>query len=230
MIERCPYVFGRQRQAVGEFVSLAGDEKGLFPCDAGHVSHNERSLLMTSAFKRGSAPGRSRPAGSRPGTFKPSHEKRGGRKRGTPNAMSYDYKMAILEAAYRVGYDGNGKDGIQGYFNWVCGYHPEIYAVELLGRLVVLEDDEDVESDTSEQPCATGGINQTFREWIEAKPNRTNNRAVHPESPGGWTGQAFPVSALMQVAVEKPKAFCRLLAAAFLQSKTKRRRPAGAHP
>jgi hypothetical protein len=60
---------------------------------------------MTNAFTRGSAPGRSRPADSRPGSFKPGHEKRGGRKRGTPNAFSSEYGMAILEAAYQVGYN-----------------------------------------------------------------------------------------------------------------------------
>ena len=182
---------------------------------------------MTSAFTRGSAPGRRRPVDSRPGTFKPGHEKRGGRKRGTPNAMSSEYKMAILEAAYRVGNDGNGKDGIRGYFRWVCQHHIAIFFVELFSWL--LEDDEDAESNTSAEPGTTGGINETIREWIEAKPNRTKSQAVHPKSPGAWTGQDFPVSILMQAAVEKPRVFCRLFAAAFLRPKTKRRRRAGAY-
>jgi hypothetical protein len=186
---------------------------------------------MTNAFTRGSALGRQRPAYSRPGSFKPGHEKRGGRKRGTPNAISLDYKMVILEAAYRVGYDGNGKDGISGYFMWVGKYHPDIFYMDLFCRLLSLED-EDAESDQAEEPCATGDLNQTIRKWIERKPDRTKSQAVHPESasPGGWTGQDILVSSLMQVAVEKPKVFCRLYGAVFLRPKTKRRGPAGVHP
>jgi hypothetical protein len=63
---------------------------------------------------RGTAPGRARPADDRPGSFKPGRRKQGGRKRGTPNLFSIDYKKAIIEAAYRVGHDGNGKDGERG--------------------------------------------------------------------------------------------------------------------
>jgi hypothetical protein len=142
--------------------------------------------------------------------------------------MSSEYKKAILEAAYRVGNDGNGKDGILGYFKWVAVCHPGIYAIELLGRLLSSED-EDAESNMSAEP--TGDINQTIREWTELKPNRTKSQAVLPESvwPSEWTGQDFPLSSLMQVAVAKPKAFCRLLGAVWLRPKTKRRRPAGVH-
>ena len=146
---------------------------------------------MTSSFTRASLPGRGRPADSRPGTFKPGHEKRGGRKRGTPNAISSEYEMAILEAAYRVGFDGNGKDGIPGYFKWVCQNHQGICATELLGRILLVEEEEDAERNMSAEP--TGDINQTIREWIERNPKRTKSQAVHPESvwPSGWTGQVF---------------------------------------
>ena len=78
---------------------------------------------MTNRFMRGRAPGRAQPAYLRPGSFKQGHEKRGGRKRGTPNLLSIDYKKAILEAAYRIGQDGNGKNGVVGYkdyFVWGC--------------------------------------------------------------------------------------------------------------
>jgi hypothetical protein len=67
---------------------------------------------MTNRFMRGSAPSRAQPAYLRPGSFKQGHEKRGGRKRGTPNFFSIDYKKAILEAAYRIGQDGNAKNGV----------------------------------------------------------------------------------------------------------------------
>jgi hypothetical protein len=76
---------------------------------------------------RGSAPGRAQPAYLRPGSFKQGHEKRGGRKRGTPNLLSIDYKKAILEAAYRIGQDGNGKNGVVGYLLWVAERHPQIF-------------------------------------------------------------------------------------------------------
>ena len=88
-----------------------------------------------------------------------------------------------------------------------------------------MEEEEDAERNMSAEP--TGDINQTIREWIERNPKRTKSQAVHPESvwPSGWTGQDFPVSSLMEVAVEKPKVFCRLYGAVFLRPKTKRRPP-----
>jgi hypothetical protein len=83
--------------------------------------------MVKNPSKRASAPGRQRDASKRPGTFKHGHEKLGGRKRGTPNVFSRDYKKAILEAGYRLGQDGNGKDGIVGYFSWVAHYYPRAY-------------------------------------------------------------------------------------------------------
>ena len=82
---------------------------------------------MANTLTRGTAPARTRPAHKRPGSFKPGHAKRGGRKRGTPNLFLPDYRRAIFEAAYRIGYDGNGKDGAIGYFRWVAERHPQIY-------------------------------------------------------------------------------------------------------
>jgi hypothetical protein len=63
---------------------------------------------VTNPLNRGSAPDRARPDYLRPGSFKPGHKKRGGRKRGTPNVLSHDYRMMILEAAYRIGRDRRG--------------------------------------------------------------------------------------------------------------------------
>ena len=106
---------------------------------------------MTNCFMRGSAPGRAQPAHLRPGSFKQGHEKRGGRKRGTPNLFSIDYKKAILEAAYRVGQDGNGKNGVRGYFSWVALRDPRIFCM-LLGSLLPTEN---AESNTPEEPRRT---------------------------------------------------------------------------
>ena len=94
---------------------------------------------MTNPCKRGGAPGRAQSEDSRSGSFKHGHEKLGGRKRGTPNFFSIDYKRAILEAAYRIGHDGNGKNGVVGYFTWVADHHPRIFAGVLLISLLPIE-------------------------------------------------------------------------------------------
>jgi hypothetical protein len=70
---------------------------------------------MTNPFTSGSAPGRAQPADRRPGSFKLGHEKRGGRKSGAPNLLTIDFKRGLFEAAYRIGQDGNGKNGIVGF-------------------------------------------------------------------------------------------------------------------
>ena len=74
-----------------------------------------------------------------PGSFKPGHKKLGGRKKGTPNALSADYVSAVLEAAYRVGRDGNGKDGFVGYLRWLFIKCPKVACI-LLSRVLALED------------------------------------------------------------------------------------------
>jgi hypothetical protein len=183
---------------------------------------------LTNPFTRGSAPDRARSADLRPGSFKPGHEKRGGRKRGTPNLFTIDYKKAILEAVYRVGNDGNGKDGVVGYFSWVGERHPTIFYTVLLVSLLPLET---ADSTTSEEPPRTSEeSNRWVQEYIGLtgkKQTKEQTVQVKPQSPQDWTGQDFPVGGLMQVAVQKPKAFCRLFVAAFLQPPTKRRRPTG---
>lgn len=182
---------------------------------------------MTNRLKRGSAPDRAQPDYARPGSFKSGHEKLGGRKRGTPNLLSRDYKKAILEAAYRIGQDGNGKDGVVGYFLWVGERHPRIFYTVLFTRILPLED---AESDLPEEPRRTmEELNQSFRDYIGLTGrNQTKRETVQGESqsPWGWTGQPFPVGGLMQRAVENPKSFCTLFVAAFLQPPTNPRRPA----
>ena len=182
---------------------------------------------MINPLNRGSAPGRAQPAYLRPRSFKSGHEKRGGRKRGTPNVFSIDYKKAILEAAYRVGNDGNGKDGLVGYFSWVALRHTEVFCTVLLANLLAFEF---AGGDTSEKPRRTREErDQWFRDYIGLTgEDRTRRQSAHVKSrsPWDWTGQPFPVGSLMHVAVADPKAFCKLFAAAFLRPPTKRRRPA----
>ena len=178
---------------------------------------------MTNRFTRGSAPGRAQPAYLRPGSFEQGHEKRGGRKRGTPNVFSSDYKKVILEAAYRIGEDGNGKNGAVGYLSWVAVYHPQIFCTLLMNLLTP----GDAESDAPEEPRRSIEESaQWVRDYIGLTgEDRTKGQTqVKSQSPWDWTGQPFPVGSLMQIAVENPKAFCTLFAAGFLRPSTKRRR------
>ena len=185
---------------------------------------------MTNPLKRGSAPDRARAEYQRPGSFKPGHAKLGGRKRGTPNLISADYKKTILEAAYRVGYDGNGKDGAIGYFTWVGERHPMVFYTVLLVSLLPLEN---AESNTPEPRRTIEERNQWLRDYIGlTRKNQTKRESVQIDSKSrwAWTGQPFPVGGLMHFAVKNPKAFCKLFVAAFLRPPPKRRRPAARRP
>lgn len=153
---------------------------------------------MTSRFNRGSSPGRARDASERPGSFKPGHAKLGGRKKGTPNAMSVDYVRAILEAAQRVGSDGMGKDGIVGYFKWLLIKCPRI-ALIFVSRLMELEGwcwPEDEPLPTMEE------FNQRTRSYLESSKRR------RPAAATEW-----PVTDLMRIAVKRPEAFGKVLVA-----------------
>ena len=181
---------------------------------------------MTNPLKRGSAPGRERPDYQRPGTFKRGHKKRGGRKRGTPNAFSADYKGAIIEAAYRIGYDGNGKDGVIGYLKWVGTKHPDVFYEVLLTSLLPLESAEDYTTEEL-QWTTKEEINKEVRHYIGLDRNeRTKRENVRTElpSPWDWTGQEFPLNSLMHLAVVNPKAFCKLIIAGFLRAPSKLQR------
>ena len=180
---------------------------------------------MTNPFRRGSAPDRAQPEHLRPGGFKAGHKKLGGRKRGTPNAFSADYKELILEAADRVGQDGNGKGGVGGYFLWIGKHHPTIFYTVLWISLLELEE---AESNAPEQPRRTmDEIHRSVRERIERKAKKRTRRPTvqtKSTSPRDWTGQASPVGDLMRLAVANPKAFCELIVAAFLRPPTKLQR------
>ena len=168
---------------------------------------------MKNPHKRGSAPDRAREAWERPGSFKKGHKKLGGRKKGTPNLLSTDYKMAILEAAYRVGEDANGKLGIVGYLQWVAIHHPKAFC-RLLGGVMELQElevgmpekplptveerDEEVRayfgvcSDERTQPepaepqsatARTRHEDRTPRQTKRARPKRSNSKARGQKPP-----------------------------------------------
>jgi hypothetical protein len=170
---------------------------------------------LANTLTRGTAPARTRPANKRPGSFKPGHAKRGGRKRGTPNLFLPDYRRAIFEAASRIGYDGNGKDGAIGYLGWVAERHPQICLSFMAATVLWLEK---VGYDAPDEPQLTKDErDKVFRDHIGLDDTAKKHAAQsETQSPVGWTGQPMPVGGLMQLAVEKPKAFCRLLLAVML--------------
>ncbi len=180
---------------------------------------------MTNRMSRGSAPGRERDANRRPGSFKPGHKKQGGRKRGTPNALTADYRKASLEAAYRVGEDGNGKDGLIGYFKWVAISDPRTFIGPIGIKLMLLQC---AETNPPEPSLPTmEEVNQSVRDYVGLTgKEQTKKSAVPPKSraPWDWTGQDFPVGTLMQIAVANPGAFCKLLAATLPQPPTEAQR------
>ncbi len=83
---------------------------------------------MTNPFRRGSAPGRARAGWQRPGSFQVGHRKLGGRKRGTPNKATKEYREALIEAANQIGSDGKGKEGLVGYLTVIAIYYPKVFA------------------------------------------------------------------------------------------------------
>jgi hypothetical protein len=166
---------------------------------------------MSNPLNRGSSPDRARDASQRPGTFKPGHKKMGGRKKGTPNALSADYKSAVLEAAYRVGRDGNGADGLVGYFQRLLIKCPEVGGM-LLGRMFLHEEDgwpPDDRTLTKEQ------VNAEVRELIE----RNKADSGDPEAAVAW-----PVIDLMRIAAKYPRDFGKLFAAMVPQPRGRPRR------
>jgi len=181
---------------------------------------------MTDPFRRGSAPDRARDAWMRPGSFKSGHAKLGGRKKGTPNLISLDYKKALLEAAYRVGSDGNGKDGVLGYLEWVATRDLTFFYTKLWLPLIIFEQHEppipaEPAPTREESNQAILNTNRT-RSSVQTKKSRPFEwLRGGPNAPTGL------VQDLMTLAVEKPKTFCRMLCAAFLvPPKNSRRRGA----
>jgi hypothetical protein len=93
------------------------------------VPNNEEKLARR--LVRGSQPAQARAAGG--GRFEKKHRKTGGRRKGVQNHLTRDVKEAIVNAAIRVGADGAGKDGLEGYLMMLARKHPKSYAVLLRG-------------------------------------------------------------------------------------------------
>jgi len=161
---------------------------------------------MTDPFNRGSAPGRARDPWQSSGTFEPGHAKLGGRKKGTRNVISPEHKMVLLEAAHRVGNDGNGKDGAFGYFRWVATRDLTFFYVNIWMRLLDLEVYE--AAVRAEAPCVTNALDDQM------------SRSAPTKKPWSFElsrdGPNAEVEGLMRLAIERPKVFCKLFCAALL--------------
>jgi hypothetical protein len=164
---------------------------------------------MKSPFNRGSAPDRARDPWQRPGSFKPGHRKRGGRKKGTPNQISAETKKALLEAACRVGSDGNGTDGAVGYFTWLGKRYPDFFYTEMMMRWLMYEEYElavfghtNRANQTTSFELSKGvrKMSDLNLSWLRGRPNP----------------QARLVEDLMVTAVQAPKTFAQMFCAACL--------------
>src|SRR6516165_4508666 len=164
---------------------------------------------MTDPFNRGSAPGRARDPWQNPGAFEPGRAKRGGRKKGTRNLITPEHKAALLEAADRVGYDGNGAGGAAGYFTYVGERDPTFFYVELYpGGCLDLEVYE-ATMRAEAAACVTDPPHEeTPRRSVRRKKPRSPERLREPPN--------AEVQGLMRLAMEQYKSFCRLFIAAFL--------------
>jgi hypothetical protein len=87
---------------------------------------------MANRLTRGSAIGRSQHESQRPGSFKKGHKKLGGRKRGTPNVMTKEYKNSFIRL---FASDQKGDDDLLNLLKLVAIYNPRAFC-KLLCALV----------------------------------------------------------------------------------------------
>jgi hypothetical protein len=103
---------------------------------------------------------------------------------------------------------------VLGYLNWIGTRYRTFFYVKLWTRLAALQE--------NEPPLTKKELNQWVRDFIGlTETNRTRSSVTKKLSPfewlhGGPNAQASLVEDLMRMAVEEPKIFCRMFAAAFL--------------
>jgi hypothetical protein len=83
-------------------------------------------MRVVNRIMRGSQPARAPVAGR--GRFEKGHKKSGGRRKGVPNAMTRELREAILNAATKLGEDGKGRDGLEGYVMMLARKERKIFA------------------------------------------------------------------------------------------------------
>ena len=153
---------------------------------------------MINLFNRGSAPGRARDTLQRSGSFEPGHKKRGGRKKGSRNVISPEHKRALLEppfASEAMGTAGTAesatlpgwRSAIRPSFMWISGADCWSCKHE--------------EAMSAEAPGTT---------------NEPGDRKKQPMTFELREGPDDEVQDLMNLAIERPKQFCKALCAALL--------------
>jgi hypothetical protein len=87
---------------------------------------------------------------SRPGTFKFGHDPRRGSRRGKgrPNRTTRDIRHGLIESAVKHGYDGQGKDKLEGFFRFLLENDLRSYA-SLIGRCLPLQAKVNVDVDSN---------------------------------------------------------------------------------
>jgi hypothetical protein len=127
--------------------------------------------------------------------------------------MSRDDRNAILEAAYRVGIDGNGVGGIVGYFMWIAACYPQIYVLALI-RLLELENS--FSASTDRQAPSVREINHRLRQLIGLTGSKTaSNQRL--------TAKPELLDELIRVANEAPVDFFKLIIAMLPRPRTRKR-------
>jgi hypothetical protein len=74
-------------------------------------------------------------------TFEAGYRRCGWRKPRMPKLFSVDRINATRKVANRVGKDGNGEDGMNGYLKWLGAYHPRVFK-SLMAKVMLLQEAE----------------------------------------------------------------------------------------
>jgi hypothetical protein len=131
----------------------------------------------------------------RPGNFRKGHKKLGGRRKGTPNRVSSNLTERIVQATEKVGSDGKGKDGIDGYFQRLAdrkeGYFVSLLRPAVQKQMPAAEPENEAVYPTEQdfrQALLDRGVHPTL---LPPPPNLNekppgNGQLVPPKPPPGW--------------------------------------------
>src|SRR3954453_4998732 len=85
------------------------------------------------------------PPARRPdGTFLPGHSSSTGRPPGATNRIGRDLRNAIMASAKNHGRDGRGRDGEQGFFDFLAAERPKEFAQHCAKLVPTADEEEDV--------------------------------------------------------------------------------------
>jgi hypothetical protein len=104
------------------------------------MATDEEAARKLSRLARGSAPTKSHPKAPGRHVFSKENQppkSKVGRPKGAQNKLNRELRELILEAAERLGRDGEGKDGTLGYLMWLGQEVPTSFAVLLRAVLPV---------------------------------------------------------------------------------------------